>query len=75
MKALINLVALALIVFGGFVLYKGGFTYNTKEQIAQVGDVKVTQDQEKGIYFPTWAGGAALGIGVLLLAGSVLKKN
>lgn len=63
---------IVLLVLGVFVLIQGG-TFSQKRDVLKIGDLKVTASEEKTI--PTWVGGAALIVGVVLLVGGARKKN
>lgn len=67
MKSIINLVGILLIVFGIIVLGYQGMTYTKKEKIAEIGDLQVTANTEKTIYFPPVVGGLSLVAGVILI--------
>jgi uncharacterized membrane protein len=57
-----------LLAAGAFAL-TGSASITTKEQLLQLGDVKISADERRPI--PPWAGGVAAGIGlVVLLAGA-----
>lgn len=67
MKSLVTLVGILLIIFGiGTLAYKG-YSYNTQEKIAQIGDVKVTAEHTKTVYFPPMLGGVSLVAGIILV--------
>jgi hypothetical protein len=72
MKSLISLIGILLIIFGIAVLGYQGITYTKREKIAQVGDIQVTADTEKTIYFSPLVGGLSLIAGVILL---VIRKK
>ena len=67
MKSLINIIGILLIIFGILVLGYQGITYTKREKIAQVGDIQVTADTEKTIYFSPLAGGISLVAGIILV--------
>jgi uncharacterized membrane protein len=62
-----NIVGIILIILGVLALAYQGFTYTTQEKVAQIGDVKITADKEKSVYFPPIMGGAAVVAGVVLV--------
>lgn len=67
MKNLISIIGIVLIIFGlGTFAYKG-FHYTTQEKVLQIGDVQVTAEKEKSVYFPPILGGASIVLGVILL--------
>jgi hypothetical protein len=67
-RAITNIVGIILIIVGVIGLAYQGFTYTTQEKVAQIGDVKLTANKEKTIYFPPILGGASLIAGVVLVA-------
>ena len=67
MKAITNLVGIILIVFGISALAYNGFTYTKKEKVAEIGNVQVTADTQKRVYFSPLVGGVALAAGVVLV--------
>lgn len=67
MKGTVTLVGILLIIFGIVTLAYQGFTYTKQEKIAQIGDVKITADQEKTVHFPPALGGLSLVAGVILV--------
>lgn len=68
MKSVTNLVGILLILFGVVSLSYQGFTYTKQEQIAKIGDVSVTANTQKTIFFSPWLGGLSLVAGVVLIA-------
>jgi hypothetical protein len=56
-----------LIVLGIAAFAYQGFSYNKQEQIAQIGDVKITAIKHETVYLPPILGGLALVAGVTLL--------
>lgn len=68
MRSLISFVGICFIIFGIGVLGYQGFTYTKREKVLQVGDVSVTADTQKTIYFPPIVGGASLVAGIILVA-------
>ena len=67
MKATLNLLGILLIIFGIITLGYQGFTYTKKEKIAEIGDVQISANQEKTIYFPPIVGGISLVVGVIIV--------
>lgn len=67
MKLLMNVIGVLLIIFGIVTLGYQGITYTKKEKIAQFGDVQVTANTEKTLYFPPIVGGASLVAGIVLV--------
>ncbi len=60
------LLGIALIVIGGLLFAQGG-TFTTREQVLEIGDLKVTAPEEHTV--PTWTGGAAMlaGLGLVVV--------
>ncbi|MES2218323.1 MAG: DUF3185 domain-containing protein [Pseudomonadota bacterium] len=67
MKALTNIVGILLIVLGIVSLGYRGFTYNKQEDIAKIGSVKITADEQKTVFLPPIFGGIALVAGIALV--------
>lgn len=67
MKTITTLVGIILIVLGISTFAYQGFTYTKKENIAQIGNLKITADTQKTVYFPPVLGGASLLAGVVLV--------
>ena len=66
MKAVV-VAGVVLIVASLLVFAYQGFTYTTRETVAEVGPLKVMVDKEHSLPSPRTVGGLALGAGVLLL--------
>ena len=61
-----TIVGAVLIVLGAAALvYKGSRT--SEETVLQVGSVKATAQTEKDVAIPSWAGIAAIVVGVLII--------
>ena len=61
-----------LLAFGAFVLLRGA-NVTTQRDVLEVGDVKITADQQRSV--PPWAGGIAVAAGVALLAAGARKST
>jgi hypothetical protein len=66
MKALV-VVGIAFIIAGVLAFAYQGFTYTTRETVAEVGPLKVTVAREHSLPSPMAVGGLALGAGIVLL--------
>lgn len=66
MKAL-TLIGIVLILLGGLALAYQGFTYVSRETVAQVGPVQVLADRERTVWLPPVVGGLAIVGGIALL--------
>ena len=68
MKAMTNLLGILLIIFGVAALAYQGFTYTKHENVAQIGDLKITADTQHTVNFPPYVGGVMLVAGIVLVA-------
>ena len=61
------IVGIVVIAFGAFILLRGA-SFTSRRNVLEVGDVKITADEQRTI--PAWVGGAAVVAGAaLILAG------
>jgi len=69
MKSTTSMIGIFLIIIGILTLGYQGFTYTytKQEKIAQLGDVKITADTQKTVYFPPILGGLSVAAGVVLV--------
>lgn len=67
MKSWINIIGILLIIFGIVSLGYHGYEYSTREKVAQLGSIEVTQETTKVVYFSPLAGGISLAVGLVLL--------
>ncbi len=67
MKPLVTILGILLIIFGIAVLGYRGFTYTTEDKVAQIGNVQITAENQKTIYFNPMTGGLAVIAGVILV--------
>lgn len=67
MKSITSIVGILLIILGIATLAYQGITYTQREKILQVGDVQVTADTQKTIYFPPILGGLSFVAGIILV--------
>lgn len=67
MKSMTNLLGLILVVFGIAVLAYQGFTYTKQENIAQIGDLKITANTQHTVYLSPVLGGLAIFAGLALV--------
>jgi len=75
MNSFTNIIAIALIIVGIFVLSYQGFNYTKHEQIAKIGDVEITAKTRENVYFPPLLGGLAIAAGIVILViGRINKK-
>lgn len=67
MKSSTSILGIILIIIGIFTLTYQGVSYTKQEKIAQIGDVKITADTKKTVYFPPILGGLSLLGGIVLV--------
>jgi hypothetical protein len=67
----LSLVGILLLAVGAFILFRGA-TYKSRDQVLKVGDLKASVEQKHAV--PTWAGGAAIIAGVVLLAAGMKRR-
>lgn len=75
MRGLVNLIGVLLIIFGIVTLGYQGFTYTTRDKVAEVGNIQVTAEKEKTVYFSPAAGGISLVAGIVLVALSRIGRR
>lgn len=75
MKSLLTALGILFIIAGGLSLGYQGFTYTKKEDVAQIGSLRITADTEKTISLPPLFGGAAIVIGLVLIVVGRNGKN
>ena len=66
----IKILAILLIAAGALGATYGGFSYTRQTEAVSIGPLKLQVTQREQVNIPVWAGLAAIGVGVLLLAGS-----
>lgn len=75
MKSNLAILGIILIVLGILGIAYEGYTYTKHEQVAQIGDLKVTADTKKTVYIsPVW-GGLSLVAGIALVVISNKKQK
>jgi hypothetical protein len=62
-----RIVAIILIVAGVAGLVYGGFSFTKESHDVKLGPVEFSVKEKEQVNVPTWAGVAAIGVGVLLL--------
>lgn len=67
------IVGILLIVLGAAALVYKGFSYKSEDTVLQIGSVKATAETEKSVPIPTWAGIAAIVVGVLALGAGMRR--
>jgi len=73
MKSTTGLLGIVLILVGVVLLAYQGFTYTKREKVAQLGDLQVTADTQKTVYFPPIVGGVSLVAGIILVV--ISRRN
>jgi uncharacterized membrane protein len=73
MKSTLSIVGIILILLGIATLTYQGVTYTQREKVAQIGNIQVTADTQKTVYFPPMLGGLSLVAGIVLVV--VGRKN
>ncbi len=63
-----NLLGLVLIIIGIVSLVYQGITYTKQENVAQIGDIKLTAQTQETISIPPIVGGLALVAGIVVIA-------
>ena len=63
------LIGIVLIVIGVIALAYGGFSFTTREKVAEVGPLKIEKDKTRSVPLPPVLGGLALvgGIGLVVV--------
>lgn len=67
MKSNVTIVGLILIVVGIVLFAYQGFTYTSREKVAQLGDLQLTADTQKKVFFSPWVGGLSVAAGIVLV--------
>lgn len=73
MRSFISLLGVLLIIVGIATLGYQGFTYTKHEDVAKIGNVNITADTQKTVYFPPMLGGASLVAGIVLVVAGRMK--
>ena len=67
MKSAITMIGVFLIIVGIVAFAYQGFTYTKHEKVAQIGDLQVTANTQKTVYFSPLLGGLSLVAGIVLV--------
>ena len=62
----LKVIALILILGGGFTLARGKFGFTEEKHTARIGDVAVTVEERRTVDLPKWLGIGALAVGAVL---------
>jgi hypothetical protein len=65
------LVGILLLALGAFILFRG-VSYKSRDEVLRVGDLKASVEERHAV--PTWAGGAAIVAGIVLLAAGMKRR-
>jgi len=74
MRAMVSVVGILLIIFGIATFAYKGFSYNKEEKVAEIGDLKLTAQETKTVYFPPILGGLSIAAGIVLVIAARIKK-
>jgi hypothetical protein len=75
MKTPLGLIGIALIALGLIALVYQGITYTTREEVVDLGPLKITAQKEKTIPLPPILGGLALAGGIVLVVVAARKST
>lgn len=64
---IVRIIAIGLIIAGGLALAFGGFSYTQERTAIKAGPLELKVQDKESVAIPTWAGGGALALGVVLL--------
>jgi hypothetical protein len=67
-----SIIGIVLLVLGAFIIFRGA-SYNSKDEVLKVGDVKASVEQKHAV--PTWVGGVSIVAGLVLLAGGMRRST
>lgn len=74
MKSITDIFGVALVILGILALSYQGYHYTKQEELAKIGDVKLTTETQKNVYFPPYLGDISMAAGILVLAIGRFKK-
>jgi len=74
MKVMLSIIGTVLIIFGIIGFSYKYFSYTTTENIAQIGNVKVTSEREKVMTISPTISAIMLGLGIVLVIVGVSRK-
>jgi len=76
MKSIISLVGIFLIIVGIASFAYMGFTYTSRDKVAEIGNVQITADTQKTVSIPPILGGVSIVAGlVLVVIGTMNGKS
>jgi hypothetical protein len=68
----LTLVGLALLVLGGFVLFRG-LSYTSQKSVLKVGDFNATVEERQAV--PPWVGAVAVVGGIVLIVAGTRRRG
>ncbi len=75
MRAILNLAGIAFLAVGILALSYQGFHYTKQEEVAKLGDMKITAETEKHVDFPPLLGGLSIAAGLVILVAANFRKK
>lgn len=67
MKSSLSILGIVLIIIGIVALGYQGFSYTKREKVAEIGNIQISADTQKTVYFPPILGGISLVAGIVLV--------
>lgn len=67
MKSSTTLIGIIFIILGILAITYQSITYTKQENVAKIGDVKITADTQNTVYFPPVLGGLSIVAGIVLV--------
>ncbi len=74
MKSLVSIVGIILIVISIIGFSYKYFTYTSNEKVAEIGNVKITAEQEKSVFIPPLLSSLCLAAGIVLVIVGTRKR-
>lgn len=66
----------ALLILAGVIAFSvGGFSFTTRDKVAEVGPVQVTTERQHSVPLPPIFAGAAIVVGIVLIVASSRKAH
>lgn len=71
----LTLIGTLLVLAGilGFVF--GGISWTETESVAEIGDIQLTNEEEKSFNIPSMASAVAIGAGLIMVIGGLSRKD
>ena len=64
-----------LIVLGIVMMIFRGFNFTQEKKVADIGPLEINKKENKAVGWPVYAGGIAIGAGVVVLLASAKRKD